>query len=77
MRQVSDVMKPWIQYWHGLGSETQYEFYRCKGCHRLINWKVIRKGGCPCDLGHQMVPALRLSLWEKTKILLLPWMVNR
>lgn len=77
MQQVADGLKPWIRYWHGLGESTQWEFYRCKGCRSLVNWHRIRQGGCPCDLGHQVVSALRLTFWEKTRILVFPWTVGR
>jgi hypothetical protein len=64
----------WFTYWHGEGAPHQYRYYRCKGCAALITWNTIRKGGCECDLEKKLVPA-KLSLVEKFKILVLPWMV--
>lgn len=77
MKQVEDWLAPWIRYWHGLGSPDQYEFYRCQGCGALLNWKTIKKGGCTCNRGNRMRPAHVLTVWEKLKILLLPWTVTR
>lgn len=77
MQQVADWAKPLIEQWYGVGEDHQYEFYRCKGCQQLITWKMIRRGGCPCDLGHQMVPVRSFTFWEKVKILCCPWLVNR
>lgn len=66
--------RAWIRYWHGLGEPHQFEFYRCKGCRRVISWKRIRSGGCDCDGSRHLTPA-RLSAFEKARILVLPWTI--
>ena len=68
------LVRRYLNYWHGEGAPHQYQFYRCLGCHRLVNWKRIRAGGCDCDLGNKIKPA-KLSWVEKGRILLLPWTI--
>ena len=62
----------WMTYWHGEGAPHQYRYHRCKGCHKLLTWKVIRKGGCDCLIDKHIVPA-KLSFAEKFRILVMPW----
>ncbi len=69
------LLRPWMEYWHGRKDAShQWDFYRCKGCRGLVTWRMIKRGGCSCDMAKQLVPA-RLSLVEKVKILVLPWML--
>lgn len=62
----------WLAYWHGSGHTTQFQFYRCRECHRLVTWKIIREGGCPCAMGNRVSPAV-LTRWEKFRLVVLPW----
>lgn len=62
----------WMTYWHGEGAPHQYRYHRCKGCRNLVTWKMIRQGGCSCDLAKELVPA-SLSWTEKFRILVMPW----
>ena len=67
----------WVQrylvWWHGAGAESQYLYYRCADCRRLVTWNQIRLGGCRC-MGAKVRPA-SLTRWEKTRLLMLPWTV--
>ncbi len=62
----------WLVHWHGRGEPSQHDYYRCHGCRRVVTWRAIKTGGCRCDLSHKLSPA-RLSWWDKTRLVLLPW----
>lgn len=62
----------YMTYWHGEGAPHQHRYYRCKGCHGLVTWKMIRKGGCDCNMSKELVPA-NLTMLEKARILGAPW----
>jgi hypothetical protein len=68
------VLKRWLDYWHGIGEEHQYQFYRCEGCGRLVTHKKIKAGGCACLRSFKVRPA-QLSLVEKARCLVMPWTV--
>jgi hypothetical protein len=42
-------------------------------CKKILTWKVINKGGCHCG-GNKMSPT-NPTVWEKFKILVIPWMI--
>jgi hypothetical protein len=69
---VEPVLQRWLVYWHGRGEPTQFPYYRCQGCHRIVTWHAIRKGGCPCKLSNKLSPA---ALWwyERARLIILPW----
>lgn len=71
------MLKEWIDAQHGVGEEHQYQFYRCRGCGRLMNWKRIRAGGCDCRRAFppRSIAPTRLSLVDKFCVLVLPWTV--
>jgi len=71
---IERLAKKWLDYNYDNGDEHQYQFYRCDGCKGLVTWKTIRQGGCDCGLGRNLHPAC-LSLFEKFKLLFMPWMV--
>lgn len=66
----------WLVYWHGRGEAHQHDYYRCEGCHRIVSWKAIEKGGCSCDLGNKLHEA-RLKWHEKVRLILCPWSAVR
>lgn len=69
------LFRPWMEYWHGTKTAAhQYDFYRCRGCRRLVNWKKIHSGGCDCDGGKFLIPA-KLTMLEKAKALVAPWLM--
>jgi hypothetical protein len=63
----------WMTYWHGRGEAHQFDYYRCRGCHKLVTWQHIRTGGCACGRSNQISPAM-LTWWEKCRLVLLPMM---
>jgi hypothetical protein len=71
----------WLVAWHGEGEPHQHQFYRCLGCRRLLSWRHIQSGGCPCRESIKVSPAV-LTRSEKARALWLPftvtpWMVRR
>ena len=76
---------------HGIGAPRQYFLYRCEGCGGLMTWKKIRGyagspretpaaeeekergGGCRC--GTNRLRPTNPTLWEKVKLVALPWAV--
>ena len=75
LTQLALVPQRWLNYWHGQGFEAhQLRYYRCEGCHKLVTWHAIKKGGCPCGFSNKLRPAV-LSRWEKVRCLLLPWTI--
>ena len=71
---VERLAHQWMAYWHGAGDPHQYRYHRCKGCHTLLTWNAIRKGGCDCNIDKHIVPA-KLSFAEKFRILVMPWTI--
>lgn len=68
---MTGILVAWLIRWHGRGEGDQAEYYRCRGCRRIITWRAIQKGGCDCGSRH-LSPA-RLAWWEKVRLVLLPW----
>lgn len=66
----------YLRRFHGIPTDVtrQYDYYRCEVCRGLVTWNQIRAGGCKCGTGAR-IRAAHLSLWEKTKLLLIPWMI--
>ena len=73
---VERWMIRYLDYWHGKGEDHQYHYYRCDGCRKLVTWKMIAEGGCPCGLSNRLRPAV-IRLRDKVKLLLFPFTVNR
>lgn len=71
---VHPLGRRWLAYWHGVGAPHQHQFYRCHACRRIITWRRIRTGGCPCRESYKISPAM-LRWQEKARILWLPWTV--
>ena len=69
-------IKQYLAYWHGAPTDAtrQYQYYRCELCRGLVTWKQIQQGGCQCGVGSR-VRAAHLTLWEKAKLLLVPWSI--
>jgi hypothetical protein len=78
MRLVRNGILRWMAYWHGVPAEPhQWNYYRCRGCQRVLSWSGLRKGGCRCQTSTQFSPAI-LSWWEECRMILLPfWGVVR
>lgn len=70
---VERAIISYLTWWHGRGEATQYEYYRCEGCLRIVTWKAIRKGGCTCGMSHKVCPA-RLTWFEKARLILVPFL---
>lgn len=69
------ILRPYMEWMHGKKmAEHQWDFMRCVGCRRLVNWKRIKSGGCDCDTGNKLKPA-KITFWEKVKILIFPWSI--
>ena len=69
------IFRPYMEWVHGKKADVhQWDFYRCVGCRRLVNWKKIKTGGCDCDTGNKLKPA-KITFWEKVKILIFPWSI--
>lgn len=71
---LEQQIKQYLRHWHGTPPDParQYDYYRCEVCRGLVTWKHIRQGGCACGVGSR-VRAAHLTLWEKCKILVMPW----
>lgn len=71
---VDAKIRGYLEYWHGTPDDPEHQvpYYRCLGCHKLVTWKSIRKGGCPCGMSNKIRPAV-LQPWEKLRLLLAPW----
>lgn len=69
---MTGILLAYLTRWHGRGADEQADYYRCRGCLRIVTWHAIRKGGCPCGISNKLSPA-RLSLWEKARLLMAPW----
>ena len=69
-------VKRWLAYCHGEAPDPvrQVQFHRCEGCHGIVTWHQIRDGGCACAMSSR-VRATRLSLFEKFRLLVLPWTI--
>lgn len=66
-------LEQYLASWHGRGDAPyQFQYYRCHGCHRLISWNQIRKGGCDCGTSNKLSPT-NIRFWEKAQLLLTPW----
>lgn len=61
----------WTTYWHGRGAGHQHDYYRCRGCQKIVTWQHIRTGGCACGVSNKLSPAA-LTWWEKLRLVLLP-----
>ena len=57
---------------HGEGEINQADVYHCQTCGRLRTWNHIRKPDMCCQ--GRLVP-VNPTIWEKIKLLVLPWMV--
>jgi hypothetical protein len=68
---ITPVLVQWMLYWHGRGEAHQQDYYRCRGCRKLVTWRHIRTGGCACGTSNQVSPAL-LTRWEKVRLILFP-----
>ena len=69
------LLRRWLHYWHGCGTEGQWDYYRCRGCRRLVSWNAIKKGGCDCGLSNELVPTgpPTLGRWRVLGLILFPW----
>lgn len=69
------LLRPYMEWMHGRKTAAhQFDFYRCRGCRRLLNWKRLRTGGCDCDGDRRLSPA-RLTVMEKLRVLVAPWTI--
>lgn len=67
------LVRPWLEWWHGKkDAPHQHEYYRCRGCRRIVTWNMIHKGGCDCDTARELVPA-KLTFMEEWRVLVMPW----
>lgn len=67
------LLRKRLQRWHGQPDAAhQFDYYRCHGCHRLVTWTAIKKGGCMCGMSNQLSPA-NLSWRERLLLPLFPW----
>ena len=75
-RMVDATLGRWLNWWHGVGEDWQYQFYRCHECRKIVTHNAIRSGGCPCRGSIKVSPA-KLTGAEKFRLLVLPWTVSR
>ena len=71
---MEEILKKWLIKWHGEGEEHQVQYYRCRGCLKLVTWNKIRSGGCECGLSKNLSPAV-MKFKDKMRVLCLPWTV--
>ena len=65
------MLRRWFVHWHGEGELKQADLFRCIACYKLVTWKHIRSGGCPC--GASRIKPTNPSFLEATRLILLPW----
>ena len=75
--KVEYPFKRWVAWWFGVPPDPsrQFQFYRCQACLRIVSWRQITEhGGCSCNMSSR-VRAAKLSLLDKTRLLVFPWTV--
>ena len=72
---IMTQLRRWVVWWHGEGDPDQLDVYRCKACHRLVSWVMIRQGGCACGI-RAKIEAFPIRWWHTARLVLLPWTVS-
>lgn len=71
---VDAKLRAYLESWHGAPDDPMHQvaYHRCLGCHKLVTWRSIRNGGCPCGMSNKVRGAVLRPL-EKLRLLLAPW----
>jgi hypothetical protein len=74
--RLESPIKRYLIYWHGEATDPlrQKQYYRCELCRRIVTWHNIASGGCRCGVGSR-IRAAHLTMWEKCRLLVVPWTV--
>ena len=68
------MLREWFVKHHGVGTDSQFDLYRCHLCHGLVTHKMILKGGCACA-GSRLRPT-NPTTWEWFKLMAMPWLMT-
>lgn len=66
------MLRKWFIYLHGLGAKHQADLHRCSSCGKIVTHNKIRAGDICCA---GRVAPTNPTIFEKVRLLLLPWTI--